>query len=784
MRGRKKKLENQTIEKEASDYSKLENGSNDMDFKSKMIGRQHIDSDSSKSNTPVNSPTKRNSQFNEKSNEHSSKKKSQENIQSEIVAESLPISATPNKRGRKKKSTNTESSASVSKKQLAAKKATQRKRKTTQKNSKRAKRKRSSNQDDSADEQTDESNDEDSKDKDFVLEDDKESEDEQDDEYDDDDDQDYENETSRARKSVRKSDENESTKPTISKKVLETLKENGILVDEEASNNLRITLNRFDLNAKVTEWRYELDNETQFYCKPILPMLSDDALIELRSPLSKPPICIIYECPYCGKRYTYTVVFKSHLYMCEENKNIPKYILICAHYPECDFKGSRKQEMVNHYIKQHSFSKNETSDLNSSKSSLQCEMRLTAAKKTQFQLNSYTYLDKRKYTFTVDYHNMLVANRCKRLSKLDEFCLPPTKSLASSFYSHHQLKIIDEHTKVKNSPYIEFDSIQSTLSFKLFCSNETDSDINRRSEIVKLMPFEIVTHNSPKGPFKLFNVVNQVTALDWCPVSSSSQNKITDQFMAFSVLPFNNLNKLNSANNESSNIKIKCDEFNNMPRLANLLKMPNLIFICKFSNMFSQTDENIDIYCLYSAEIGRVCCLKWRPDFGSSFMQTNVNKEAKIGYLLATGSNGNGYILNVQDMSYNCSQNKKSEDQIMNNKLKLSSLNVFKSKRQVVLKVPFSFGQCTSGDWSQLNGATRIALGYFNGAIALFEITNQIIENCFKLEAISSNADSKELSIYPTRTFNAHQTFVKAIKWSKLNEFVLSSGCMFSREIK
>ena len=58
----------------------------------------------------------------------------------------------------------------------------------------------------------------------------------------------------------------------------------------------------------------------------------------------------------------------------------------------------------------------------------------------------------------------------------------------------------------------------------------------------------------------------------------------------------------------------------------------------------------------------------------------------------------------------------------------------------------------------------------------LFDIDNQFYFECFN--------DNKSVEISPYKCINAHIKFVKTLKWSKLDEFLLSSGSSFSREIK
>ena len=108
---------------------------------------------------------------------------------------------------------------------------------------------------------------------------------------------------------------------------------------------------------------------------------------------------------------------------------------------------------------------------------------------------------------------------------------------------------------------------------------------------------------------------------------------------------------------------------------------------------------------------------------------------------------------------------------------KIEKLSIYESKKQIILKQAIASGQCTSSDWSQLNGATQIALGYVNGTIAIFNVNSSYLKNqCEK--------SVEKMLIYPQRTFNSHSTCVKCLRWCKLNAFILASGSVFSREVK
>lgn len=87
----------------------------------------------------------------------------------------------------------------------------------------------------------------------------------------------------------------------------------------ESTPNL---VDKFNADEVIEAWSYELDQETKMFTRPIIPMLSDTAVKPFLSKNSKPK-CVIYNCPFCERIFTYTLVFKNHLYSCEKNTNVP-----------------------------------------------------------------------------------------------------------------------------------------------------------------------------------------------------------------------------------------------------------------------------------------------------------------------------------------------------------------------------------------------------------------------------------------------------------------------------
>ena len=83
-------------------------------------------------------------------------------------------------------------------------------------------------------------------------------------------------------------------------------------------------VNTFNKDEVISEWQYELDAESKLFCKPVIPALSDAAILPFLSVKAKPPKTLIYDCPFCHRMFTYPLVFKNHLYSCSDNTNVPE----------------------------------------------------------------------------------------------------------------------------------------------------------------------------------------------------------------------------------------------------------------------------------------------------------------------------------------------------------------------------------------------------------------------------------------------------------------------------
>jgi WD40 repeat protein len=131
-----------------------------------------------------------------------------------------------------------------------------------------------------------------------------------------------------------------------------------------------------------------------------------------------------------------------------------------------------------------------------------------------------------------------------------------------------------------------------------------------------------------------------------------------------------------------------------------------------------------------------------------------------LGYLLATSSTGSAYVYLIEDLF---------------EKGRNESIGAFEAKFEVVLRVDATlYGQCTCADWSQVDGATRIATGHSNGSIILFDLS----------DTFSYKINANEMVVMPLEAIHAQVTYVKTLKWHRTNSDILASASSFNREIK
>ena len=357
---------------------------------------------------------------------------------------------------------------------------------------------------------------------------------------------------------------------------------------------------------------------------------------------------------------------------------------------------------------------------------------MSTTKQNQLEVSRYFYLDRQEFHFTLNYYQRYLAPACRRLKSVDEF-------YTDEIWAHSVISIEHGEINQSESDRLCFNS-GNTLSFRL-------SSAEKEEGTFSLKPFEFYSGSESNDPFRLINLGNQLTSLDWCPLIDSKS-----QYLACATTKFTEKER----------------EFT----LKSSFESPNLVYVVKFNDLNSETN-NVQKFAILNKEIGYISCLKWRP-----VPAKIIPKESLfIGYLLAASSNGNAYVYRIEDMTLS------NRHVLRKNPNSFSQLNVYEPKRQIVLKSAFLSGQCTAADWSELNGAVHIALGYANGLVAIFQMNSSFLRE--KLECNANKAVvSSELCVYPVQSFDAHLTFVKTVKWSKINGNILATGSLFSRELK
>jgi hypothetical protein len=350
----------------------------------------------------------------------------------------------------------------------------------------------------------------------------------------------------------------------------------------------------------------------------------------------------------------------------------------------------------------------------------------SSAKKEQIEINNYFYVKKSEFLFTKKYYKDYVEKNNKKLAIIDDKIVT-----GSNLYSQYKTQIKNKKEEEHLSNLISDNN--SSLKFEL---NQNDN------KLINLKPFQSY-HEIDYQNFYIINLGNQITALDWLPIKSDNENETSKPTQIIAV----------SAFADHQNYTLNCSLYNE----------PNLIHFFKLDSF-----ETVKMFTIMHRRIGKISCLKWRPDCGAS------SSETFLGYLLATSSNGDSYIFHIN--------NEKDTFQL-NVSSNYNSSVIKESKRSVILRTVYSFGQCTCADWSQLNGSTQIAIGYTNGWVAVYELSDDYLSEQFKVNSNSINKNG-DLIIYPIRTFRAHGNFVKAIKWMKLNPFLLITGSLICRETK
>ena len=182
-------------------------------------------------------------------------------------------------------------------------------------------------------------------------------------------------------------------------------------------------LDSFDMNVKIDEWELVLDSETKSFLRPKIPRLNDEAIKPFISPKSIPPKIIIYDCPFCKRIFTYSLVFKSHLYTCDSNMNTPTFNLMCAKHPECGYKRKKKSEVIQHFAKVHRkrLQDSEENSMSDDDGDYGENYYKTHTKQNQLEVSRYYYLERNELSYAIDYYQNYLGSNYKRLKFIDDF---------------------------------------------------------------------------------------------------------------------------------------------------------------------------------------------------------------------------------------------------------------------------------------------------------------------------------------------------------------------------
>lgn len=207
--------------------------------------------------------------------------------------------------------------------------------------------------------------------------------------------------------------------------------------DENEEDTSSPPLETFDMEAKIDKWEYVLDRESRAFKKPVIPSLSDAAIKPFQNAAIKSSKLTIYDCPFCKRVFTYPLPFKSHLYSCEENKNMPDYVLLCAKHPDCLFQSRKRLEMIAHFRKAHTLNSSRTGENDAGVDEVADEtnvaagdattpaseerLNLSEIKKNQLKVNQYYYLDREEFKYTYCVFNEIYGKKYRNLKAIDQY---------------------------------------------------------------------------------------------------------------------------------------------------------------------------------------------------------------------------------------------------------------------------------------------------------------------------------------------------------------------------
>lgn len=165
-----------------------------------------------------------------------------------------------------------------------------------------------------------------------------------------------------------------------------------------------------------------------------------------------------------------------------------------------------------------------------------------------------------------------------------------------------------------------------TLTFEI---SDTKKTFEKR-------PFEFEFSREKDEFMVMLNLASSISALDWLPRKKSEPNT---EYLAVAAEPIRSL--------VGSFFPSSTSSFD----FSGLLKpvaAPNLVHVLRFDNLNSPDSFSLTQFSILNRQVGYCNVLKWRPDFGAS---QALKTSDFLGYLLIAGSDGNGYVYSVDDLT-------------------------------------------------------------------------------------------------------------------------------------
>ena len=275
-----------------------------------------------------------------------------------------------------------------------------------------------------------------------------------------------------------------------------------------------------------------------------------------------------------------------------------------------------------------------------------------------------------------------------------------------SFEKEYFQKIADlksaHYSKLVHYNQLNYNETKKAYKLNL-ATRKKDLSFTFDKECFDLKPFHVLQIND-KLDCKILNVGSEITALDWCIDDPKSPQ--SDQYFAFTC-----------------NKRFTLDSLSN-----NLNEKKDIIFIGKLSQSSNSNECNLGIFGIFDEKIGKINDLKWGA-------LNSKDKTNSIGYLLIASSDGNGYIVLVDDILENTSKSflAESNDTVEQKKVfSINGIDCYKPEKKIELIIKkenekVRVEQCVSCEWNQNNGANQVALGYSEGSIRIFHVKKDII---------------------------------------------------------